>query len=69
LGGLGGLGRKAAPKTEPAPAASSATPSAPGSLIEMKTEMSAFSTASVDDSQFQPPAGFKKVDADLKKMQ
>jgi hypothetical protein len=68
LGGLGGLGRKSAPKQESAPSASSAAPTAPGALIEMKTEMSAFSTASVDDAQFQPPAGFKKVDADLKNM-
>ncbi len=69
LGGFGGLGRKSAPKKEePAPAAQSRPSAAPGTLIEMKTELSGFSTASVDDSQFQPPAGFKKIDPDLKRL-
>jgi hypothetical protein len=66
LGGLGGLGRKK--QDQPAPAASSDTaPSSPGSLLEMTTAMSDFASATLDASQFNVPAGFKKVEPDLKK--
>lgn len=69
LGGLGGLGRKK--QDQPAPAASDQTqaqaPSSPGSLLEMTTELSGFASAPLDASQFDVPAGFKKVEADLKK--
>ncbi|HUI54867.1 MAG TPA: hypothetical protein VLY04_07840 [Bryobacteraceae bacterium] len=41
----------------------------PGSLLEMQTEMSAFSSGAVDDSLFAIPAGFKKLEPDLKRMQ
>ena len=41
--------------------------SGPGALIEMTTEMSGFSAAAVDASQFEVPAGFKKVESDLKR--
>lgn len=71
LGGLGGLMRKKENKTdapaETKPAANDAPPSTPGALIEMKMEMSGFSSASVDGLQFEVPAGFKKVDSGLKK--
>jgi hypothetical protein len=60
LGRLGGLGRKKAePKQEASAPAASGTP---GSLLEMKTELSSFSAGPVDESQFVVPAGFKKVD-------
>jgi hypothetical protein len=60
--GLGGLGRKKSePKKEEA--SGSAPASTPGSMLEMKTELSGFSSAAVDASQFTVPAGFKKVDA------
>ncbi|MEO8369953.1 MAG: hypothetical protein ABI806_12200 [Candidatus Solibacter sp.] len=75
LGGLGGLGRKKPAADKPAdppasaPAASNSQPSStPGSLIEMTTEMTNFSANSADASLFEVPAGFKKVDSDLKKM-
>jgi hypothetical protein len=62
--GLGGLGRKK--QEQPAPAADQA-PSSPGSLLEMTTELSGFASASLDAAQFAAPAGFKKVEPDLKK--
>jgi len=40
---------------------------ASGSLIEMTTEMNSFSSNPVDASQFEVPAGFKKVEADMKR--
>jgi hypothetical protein len=70
--GLGGLGRKK-PADQPAapanaPAAGGQASGAPGSLLEMTTELSSFSSNPVDASLFAVPAGFKKVDSDLKKM-
>ncbi len=74
LGSRFGLGRKkpaadqqaAAPAN--APAASGQPSGAPGSLLEMTTELGSFSSNSADASLFAVPAGFKKVDSDLKKM-
>jgi hypothetical protein len=61
--GLGGLGRKKSePKKEEA-SSGSAPASTPGSMLEMKTELSNFNSNAVDASQFSVPAGFKKVDA------
>ena len=72
LGGRFGLGRKKPAEQPAAPAnapASGGQPSgAPGSLLEMTTEMSSFSANAVDASLLEVPAGFKKVDSDLKKM-
>jgi hypothetical protein len=72
LGGRFGLGRK---KPAEQPAASANTPAsggqasgAPGSLLEMTTEMSNFSANAVDASLFEVPAGFKKIDSELKKI-
>lgn len=70
--GLGGLGRKK-PVEQPAapanaPAAGGQASGAPGSLLEMTTEMTNFSANPADPSLFEVPAGFKKVDSDLKKM-
>jgi hypothetical protein len=73
LGGFGGFGRKkkqeqpkddAAQSSSPAPAGDSS-----GTLMEMTTETSGFSSASVDASKFSVPAGFKKVDAEIQKRQ
>jgi hypothetical protein len=65
LGGLAGLGRKK--QDQPPPAASDKAASSPGSLLEMTTELSDFASATLDASQFNVPAGFKKVESDLKK--
>jgi hypothetical protein len=73
LGGRFGLGKKKpaadqqAPKDNP-PAAGGQASGAPGSLMEMTTELSGFSSNPVDGSLFAVPAGFKKVDSDMKKM-
>jgi hypothetical protein len=72
LGGRFGLGKKKK-DADPPPAQSagntnSAPASAGGSLLEMKTVSSGFNTGSVDSSLFEAPAGFKKVESDLKKM-
>jgi len=70
LGGFGGFGKKKKPaedqpaQTSDAPAQSS---DSSGSLIEMTTESSNFSTAPVDGSKFEVPAGFKKVDHPMEK--
>ncbi len=74
LGGLGGLGRrkKEEPKQEeqpqPAASGSGASAGAPaGTLLEMTTETTNFSTASVDPSRFEVPAGFKQVENEMVK--
>jgi hypothetical protein len=67
LGGKFGLGKK---KQQQDDQSSTAQPSQqqqqgngnPGSLMEATTEMSGFSSDSVDDSAFAVPAGFKKVE-------
>ena len=41
---------------------------APGSLLEMTTELSNFSSAAVDASRFEVPAGFKQVESDVRRM-
>jgi hypothetical protein len=66
LGGRFGLGKKKTSSDTPPPADSSA-PGAPGSLLQMTTELSSFSAAPVDDAQFAVPAGFKKVEPDMKR--
>lgn len=59
LGGIGGFGRK---KAEPQPEQSTA---APGSMLEMRTEMTNFSNTSIDDAQLAIPAGFKKIETKM----
>jgi hypothetical protein len=78
-GGLGGLGRRGkkqeeAPPPPPPPAATDQqTPpaggisAAPGSMMEMTTELSGFSSAPVDPSKFEVPAGFKQVESEMMK--
>jgi hypothetical protein len=70
-GRLGGLARRK--KSEPPPAAEAAQaqpqPQEPisTSLLEMTTELSGFSTAPVDPSRFEVPAGFRQVESDAVK--
>ncbi len=68
--GLGGLGKKKKP-AEDQPAQTSTAPAqssdASGSLMEMTTESSNFSTAAVDPSRFEVPAGYKKVENPMEK--
>jgi hypothetical protein len=74
LGSRFGLGRKKPAADQPAaapanaPASGSQPSGAPGSLLEMTTELGSFSSNSADASLFAVPAGFKKVDSDVKKM-
>jgi hypothetical protein len=74
LGGRFGLGKKK-PADQPAPGDNSAASGgqasgsgASGSLLEMTTELSTFSSNAVDPSLFEVPAGFKKVDSAARKM-
>ena len=66
LGGKFGLGRKKPQQdTQSAPPAGSSQAS--GSLLETTSEMSGFSSNPVDASQFEVPAGFKKVESEMKR--
>jgi hypothetical protein len=63
LGGLGGFGKKkpaAPPAADPATDPPAATP-ASAVLMESQTTVSSFSSASVDASHFDVPAGFKLI--------
>ncbi len=71
-GMMGGFGRKKQPPKEEAkpaeqPAAAKPEPGAPGTLMEMTTELTDFSSGAVDASKFSVPAGFKEVEHDMKK--
>ena len=71
LGGRFGLGRKKQteqPANTDNPPASGGQAGAPGSLLEMTTELNTYSSNPADPSIFEVPAGFKKVDSDMKKM-
>ncbi|MBS1857643.1 MAG: hypothetical protein JST11_19900 [Acidobacteria bacterium] len=72
LGGRFGLGRKKSSaqqqQTDNTQAQGGGGSGQPGSLIEMTTVMSGFSNAGVGDSDFTVPAGFKKVESDMKRM-
>jgi hypothetical protein len=69
FGGLGGFGRKKKQDDEqPAPAAQTSSSSAsnsPGSLMEITSEMSGFSSAPVDASKFEVPAGFTQIESHM----
>jgi hypothetical protein len=68
LGGmLGGLGKKS--KSAPSQTSQGQAPaqSAPGVLMEMTTEMTSFSSAAIDASRLQVPAGLQKVDNEAAK--
>jgi hypothetical protein len=58
---FGGFGRKK--KQEDPPPAANSTPQNSAVLIEMSTQMTNFSKGSVDSNQFNPPAGYKQVEA------
>lgn len=72
FGGFGGFGRKKKqqqeeqPQTETQPASSQpqqrGTGGSSGALMEIQTDMTGFSSASVDASKFEVPAGFKRVE-------
>ena len=70
LGGRFGLGKKKnadAPPPAPPDGSQQGAPNAAGSLLQMTTELSSFSPAPVDDAQFAVPAGFKKVEPDIRR--
>jgi len=72
LGGFGGFGRKKKPQDDSQASSTpppSETTSASGSLIEMTTESSGFSSAPLEPSKFSTPAGFKKVESEMMKRQ
>ncbi|MGH9630832.1 MAG: hypothetical protein ACRD7E_21170, partial [Bryobacteraceae bacterium] len=68
-GSFGGFGRKKKePEQEQAqPAQQGRNADAQGALIEMTTETTSFSSASVDASRFEVPAGFKQVESEMQK--
>ena len=82
-GGFGGFGRKKKQQQEeapqqqaqtppPAPAAQTPPPNGmgptpPGTLMEMTTELTAFSSAPVDVAKLNVPDGFKQVEHEMKK--
>ncbi len=78
LGRLGGLGRfgrpgkkKETPQQPPpeqAGQSAAASPQGESLLMETTSEASGFSTAPIDPSRFEVPAGFKQVDNELKKL-
>jgi hypothetical protein len=73
IGGLGGFGRKKK-QEEPQQQQQASTPSSSGTgmvpamLMEMQMDVNSMSSAAVDTSKFDVPAGFKQVESDLKKM-
>jgi len=68
LGGRFGLGGKKKTSSDAPPPSDATASGGSGSLLQMTTELSNFSPAPVDDSQFAVPAGFKKVEPDLKRV-
>jgi hypothetical protein len=62
LGGKFGIGRTKSSSDDPPPA-QSGNGAGNGSLLEMKTELSGFSSNAVDSAQLAVPAGFKKVES------
>lgn len=71
-GALGGLRRKKQePKPEPKPEPQTAPAAAAGqagAFMEMTSESSNFSTASVDAARLTVPAGFRQVEHEMKKL-
>jgi hypothetical protein len=77
LGGFGGFGKKKKKADEPAeqPAAQQqqkqqqqAPPTSAGLLMELTSELTAFSSAPVDEAKLQVPKGFREVESDMKKL-
>jgi hypothetical protein len=76
LGGFGGFGRRKkqqqeepAPAPQAQPAQQQAGPAAghPALLMELTSELTSFSAATVDASKFEVPAGFKQVENEMVK--
>lgn len=66
LGGIGGFGRKKKDQDANAQTSSNnGSAGAPGTLMEITTESSGFSSAAVDPSKFEVPAGFQQVDPEV----
>jgi hypothetical protein len=66
LGGLAGaLARRKAQQSSSQQAQQDSA--SPGSLIEMTTELTSFSSGPVDESKFEVPAGFKQVDSEMRR--
>jgi hypothetical protein len=71
IGGLGGFGRnrKKADEPQQAPPDQPQQQSGSGSasLMETTTQMNSFSSAPIDGSKFEVPAGFKQVQPDMRR--
>jgi hypothetical protein len=76
LGGFGRFGRRKQQEQQPQqqPSAEQAQTQAPaasgagaGTLMELTTELTSFSSGSVDAAKFEVPAGFKQVEHDMQK--
>ncbi len=67
LGGFGGFGRKKQEEPESEPAAQGGQPAGAGSFMDMTSETSNYSQASVDASKFEVPAGFKQAESETLK--
>ena len=67
LGGRFGLGKKKSSDTQQQQDKGQGNGQQAGSLLEMTTELSSFSSAPVDPAVFAVPAGFKKVEPDMKR--
>ena len=67
LGGFGGFGRRKK-QEEPPPEETPQQGQAEATLMEMAVVSSHFSSAPVDESRFQVPAGFKQVKSEMAKM-
>ena len=65
--GLGGLRRKKSSSDESKPAADSGK-MVPSTMMEMTMEVNSISRAAADASEMSVPAGFKQVEAELKKL-
>lgn len=65
FGGFGGFGRKKKKQQEeqaqPQPEPQAQAQAGPASVMEMTTELTGFSSAPVDGSKFEIPAGYKQV--------
>ena len=67
IGGLGGFGHK---KKQPQQEQSADQPktqngATAGVLVESSTELTSFSSASIDDSRFAVPAGYKQIEPEM----
>jgi hypothetical protein len=72
LGGFGGFGRRKKQQEQrqpqqPSGATGSQSAAPPGTIIELTTELTAFSSGAVEASRFEVPAGFKQVEHGMAK--